>query len=437
MTGRRGPLPAGASIGEFRIAREIGAGGFGITYLAMDETLAREVALKEYLPAEWGTRRADGTIGPRSSAMADAYTWGLQRFMDEARALARMNAPGIVRVHRVIEAAGTAYIVMEYVKGDSLADALQRWGPLTDTAVRALLVALADGLATVHAAGLLHRDIKPQNIMLRAADGNLVLIDFGAARQQVGRQSRPLTAVLTPGYAPMEQYSPHGRQGPWTDIYALGAVAYQAATGRVPDDAPGRVQHDELAPLREAAPHPVSSGLAEAVDAALSVHIQDRPKDVKQLLAMLKEEHESAVPGSSAAKPSAGDAETFVVGREHGCDLHVRDASVSRRHAQVTRLPEGLYVVDLGSTNGTFVRHGAEWRMVREAFVAPSDHLRFGRFEIGVAELVSLCADGCHRPSGGGRPEHLDPRGPKMRDPSTGEVLDGNTRMANDWRARL
>ena len=137
MTAGMGPLSAGARIGEFRIVREIGAGGFGITYLAMDEALAREVALKEYLPREWGTRRADGTIGPRSSASADDYAWGLQRFVDEARALARMDDPGIVRVHRVIEAAGTAYIVMEYVKGDSLADALRRSGPLADTAVRA------------------------------------------------------------------------------------------------------------------------------------------------------------------------------------------------------------------------------------------------------------------------------------------------------------
>ena len=436
MTAGMGPLPEGARIAEFRIVREIGAGGFGITYLAMDEALAREVALKEYLPREWGTRRADGTIGPKSSASADGYAWGLQRFMDEARALARMDDPGIVRVHRVIEAAGTGYIVMEYVKGDSLGDALRRSGPLADTAVQALLTAVADGLATVHAAGLLHRDIKPQNIMLRAADGSPVLIDFGAARQQVGRQSRPLTAVLTPGYAPVEQYSAQGRQGPWTDIYALGAVAYQAITGRVPDDAPDRVQHDELSPVREAAPHPVSPGLAGAVDAALSVHIRDRPQDVNQLLAMLREEQESAAPGPSVAKPTGGDPETFVVGREHGCDLRVRDPSVSRRHAQVTRLPEGFYVTDLGTTNGTFVLQGAEWRVVREAFVAPSDHLRFGRFEISVAELGSLCAGGRHRPSGGGGREHLDPGGPKMRDPSTGEVLDGSTRTTDDWRLR-
>ena len=436
MTVGMGPLPPGAQLEEFRIVREIGAGGFGITYLAMDEALAREVALKEYLPREWGARRADGMIGPRSSASADAYAWGLQRFTDEARALARMNDPRIVRVHRVVEAAGTAYIVMEYVKGESLAAALQRSGPLADNAVHALLTALADGLATVHAAGLLHRDIKPQNIMLRAVDGSPVLIDFGAARQQVGRHSRPLTAVLTPGYAPMEQYSAQGKQGPWTDIYALGAVAYQAITGQVPDDAPARVQRDDLAQVREAAPYPVTPGLAAAVDATLSLHTKDRPQDVNQLLAMLKEEHESAVPGPSVAKPTAGDLETFVVGRERGCDLRVRDASVSRQHAQITHLPDGLYVIDLGSTNGTFVLQGNEWRTVREAFVAPSDHLRFGHFEIGVAELVSLCAGGRDRPSGAGGPEHLDPDGPKMRDPSTGEVMDASTRMANDWRLR-
>ena len=324
MTAGIGPLPAGTRIREFRIVRELGTGGFGITYLAMDEALARKVALKEYLPREWGARRADGKIGPRSSASAEDYAWGRQRFMHEARALARMDDPGIVRVHRVIEAAGTAYIVMEYVDGASLADALRRSGPLSDTAVRALLTALVAGLATVHAAGLLHRDIKPQNIILRAADGSPVLIDFGAARQQVGRHSRPLTAVLTPGYAPVEQYSAHGRQGPWTDIYALGAVAYQAITGRAPDDAPDRAQHDELTPVREAAPHPVNPGLAAAIDAALSVHIRARPQDVNQLLAMLSEEKESVAPDPSVAKPTAGDPETLVVGREHGCDLRLR-----------------------------------------------------------------------------------------------------------------
>ena len=139
--------------------------------------------------------------------------------------------------------------------------------------------ALAPGLSAVHGAGLLHRDIKPGNVMVRP-DGTPVLIDFGAARQAMGRQSRSVTAVLTPGYAPIEQYSPRGNQGPWTDIYALGALAYEALSGQVPDDATERVRADRLRPMAEAAPQHVSAGLGAAIDAALAVDEEDRPQSL-------------------------------------------------------------------------------------------------------------------------------------------------------------
>ena len=177
-------LAPGTRIEEFRIERELGAGGFGITYLARDLTLDRRVAIKEYLPRDWGTRRMDGVIGPRSTASAADYAWGLERFLDEARVLARLDHPNIVRVHRVIEGGGTAYIVMEYVEGRSLAEELREAGALPERRVRGLLGALGQGLEAVHRAGLLHRDIKPANVMLRVSDGAPVLIDFGAARQQ-------------------------------------------------------------------------------------------------------------------------------------------------------------------------------------------------------------------------------------------------------------
>ena len=239
-------LGAGARIEEFKVVRELGAGGFGITYLARDLQLDRAVAIKEYLPLDWGTRRHDGTVGPRSSSFAEEYRWGLERFVEEARVLARLNHSRIVRVHRVLEAGGTAYMVMEYVEGRSLEEELKLAGRLGEARMREILEGLADGLAAVHAAGLMHRDLKPANVMLRAHGGTPVLIDFGAARQRVGRESRPLTQVLTPGYAPFEQYRSKGHQGPWTDIYALGAVAYTCLSGRVPDEAPDRVADDRL-----------------------------------------------------------------------------------------------------------------------------------------------------------------------------------------------
>ena len=267
----------------------MGRGGFGITYLARDHALARLVAVKEYLPQDWGTRQRDGTIGPRSSTSVADYAWGLERFVDEARVLARLNHPGIVSVYRILEAAGTAYMAMEYVEGHSLADELRLPGPLPERRVRKVLEGLAGGLAQVHAAGLLHRDIKPANVMLRAGDGSPVLIDFGAARQQMSRQSRSITAVLTPGYAPIEQYSARGRQGPWTDVYALGAVAYAALSGRMPDDAPARITGDTLPPMERVAAFPVSSALGGAVAAALAMNQTDRPQDMAEWLALLGE----------------------------------------------------------------------------------------------------------------------------------------------------
>lgn len=249
----------GTRIQEFEIVRELGFGGFGITYLAHDHALARPVAIKEYFPGDWGTRWADGTISPRSATAKADYAWGLERFVDEARVLARLSHHNIVRVYRIVKAAGSAYMAMEYVDGRSLAEELKSSGPLSEQRVRRMLVALAEGLTEVHAAGLLHRDIKPANVMLRATDDSPVLIDFGAAREQMGRQSRSITSVLTPGYAPIEQYSTKGRQGPWTDLYALGAVAYQALSGRRPDDATERTLNDELAPVETVATSPVGT----------------------------------------------------------------------------------------------------------------------------------------------------------------------------------
>ena len=280
-------LGPGVRIGEYEIVRELGFGGFGITYLAHDRVLERLVAVKEYFPVDWGTRRTDGTMGPRTTAAAGDYAWGLERFVDEARALARLDHPAVVKVHRVVEAGGTAYMVMEYVEGHSLAEELRSSGPMPEARVRGLLSGLAQGLAAVHASGLVHRDIKPANVMLRSRDGSPVLIDFGAAREHMGRQSRSITAVLTPGYAPIEQYSAKGRQGPWTDVYALGAVAYAALSGRAPDDATERMLEDRLKSVDVVAPTPVSAELALAVEAALAVDMRQRPQDVREWLALL------------------------------------------------------------------------------------------------------------------------------------------------------
>ena len=296
-------LPPGARIEEFEIERELQAGGFGVTYLARDRSLGRRVAIKEYLPREWGGRRADGSVGPRSSSHAKDYQWGLTRFLEEARTLARLDHPRIVRVHRVIEAWGTAYMVMEYVEGRNLEEALKTEGPWPEERVRGLLDSLLPGLAQVHAAGLIHRDIKPANVMLRA-DGTPVLIDFGAARYATGVHSHTLTSVLTPGYAPHEQYQTKGKQGPWTDVYALGAVAYRALSGQAPVEAAERVRADPLAPVSEAAAGGVSESFGAAVTSALAVWPEDRPQDVTAWRAQWDEGAVHAPSPSPSPSPS-------------------------------------------------------------------------------------------------------------------------------------
>ena len=309
-------LTPGTRLEDFEIEGELGAGGFGVTYLALDVQLSRRVAVKEYLPRDWGTRRRDGTVGPRSETDAAQYAWGLERFLKEARSLARFDHPNVVRVHRVFEGGGTAYLVTEYVDGPGgrawrLSDELQASGPLTEARVRGLLESLMSGLEPVHASGLVHRDIKPSNVMLRA-DGSPVLIDFGAARQAMGQQSRSLTSVLTPGYAPIEQYSEKGRQGPWTDVYALGAVAYELLSGRRPDDATQRVLEDALPPLSRVSAHPVGGGLSSAVMAALTVDDRSRPQSLGAWRTLLpRSESEAAgaaVPAPSRSVPRADDA---------------------------------------------------------------------------------------------------------------------------------
>ena len=297
-------LARGVRLEEFEIGEGARSSGFGVTYEALDAALGRRVAVEEYLPWEWGSRRADGGVGPRSEAHAKDYGWGLSRFLEGARALARFHHPNLPQAYRVFEARGTAYLVTEYVEGPagrawSLADELKSSGPLPEARVRSLVEALSSGLSEVHGAGLTHRDIKPANVMLRGDRSPVLIGFFAAVRQASGRDSRSEVPVLTPGYAPIEQYGTDGRLGPWTDVYALGAVAYEALSGRVPDQAPDRAGDDPLPPLSAVAAVPVSGAFASAVDSALSFRAEDRPRDLAAWVGMW-----SGVVGSTESRSS-------------------------------------------------------------------------------------------------------------------------------------
>jgi peptidoglycan hydrolase-like protein with peptidoglycan-binding domain len=277
----KGVLSPGLKLRHYEIRKVIGQGGFGITYLARDTTLHRDVAIKEYLPTALALREGGETVVPRSTATANDFLSGRERFLDEARTLAKLDhMPSVVRVLDFLEANGTAYMVMALARGETLAVRLQRDGPLDPAALDRLLPPLLDGLEEVHGAGFLHRDIKPANILVDQR-GIPTLIDFGAARAALAGSSVAMTAIFTPGYAAPEQFT-SARQGPWTDIYGLAATLYQAITGKTPPSAFDRILDDTYEPLSRVARGDWRRGLVAGIDGALSVHAAERPQTIAQ-----------------------------------------------------------------------------------------------------------------------------------------------------------
>jgi WD40 repeat protein/serine/threonine protein kinase len=282
-------LPEGTElVSDFRIERVLGAGGFGITYLAREIALDRTVTIKEYFPSDFAARGDEIAAVPRSEGCATDYQWGLDRFIDEAQTLAKFDHPNIVRVYRYFRANNTGYMVLHFEEGKSLKGWLQSLGRAPRQAeLDQLLGPMLDALAVVHAADFLHRDIAPDNIIVRN-DGSPVLIDFGAARGDIAKHSRTVSALVKPGYSPYEQYGEIGRQqGPWTDIYALAATLYHAITGKRPPDAPSRVVKDEIVPARDAALSAYRPAFLKAIDQGLRIDIEKRPQNVAEWRAAL------------------------------------------------------------------------------------------------------------------------------------------------------
>jgi hypothetical protein len=252
--GARGNVLApGTRLADFEIVATIGEGGFGIVYEADDLLLQRRVAIKEYVPAAIAMRAADGLrVAVDATRHAKAFAAGLEGFLNEARLLARFDHPSLVKVFRFWEANGTAYMVMPRYRGITLAEALRRRGPPDEAWLRAFLAQLLDALAVIHAERCWHRDVAPDNILLLQSDRPL-LLDFGAARRAVGDVTQAMTAIVKPGFAPIEQYAdlPGMKQGPWSDVYAVAAVVHHAITGRLPPAAVARLVGDQMTPLGE------------------------------------------------------------------------------------------------------------------------------------------------------------------------------------------
>jgi signal recognition particle receptor subunit beta len=296
MTGST--LPIGFNLKEYRIDKVLGKGNFGVTYQGWDTNLQTAVAIKEFFPSEFVSRDAKGTgsVLLKSEEYSELYKWGRQRFIAEAQVLAQFRHPNILRVARFFPANHTAYIVMDFEGGQSLSEVLRAArDPLSEQQLRAIFLPLLEGLRIVHEKKYLHRDIKPANIQIRH-DGTPVLIDFGAAELEFGSSSSDDVQVLTPGYAPIEQHSPDTPQGPWSDLYAVGATLYRCISVGPPVDAAQRQRAadenkpDPLVPAVTLGSERYSEEFLRIIDWLMQLRAEDRPQSVIDVLARLRGE---------------------------------------------------------------------------------------------------------------------------------------------------
>jgi serine/threonine protein kinase len=281
-------LPDGTRLrDEYEVGAVLGLGSFGITYWARDEHLNTVVAIKEYFPHHL-VERPEGqrTLRIQEGEDPDEFTFGLEQFRQEGRTLARFNHPNVVDVRSFFEQHGTGYLVMDYYEGRTLAEHIQdHGGTLPEEAALALMQDVLRGLRSVHAEGVLHRDITPENIY-RTAGGRGVLIDFGAAREAMRMRGERSKVVLTPGYAPIEQYRADGHNGPQTDIYACAATLYKCLTGLKPPESTERVEYDQLVPPRQVRSE-ISVETSVAVMKGLSLDPSQRPASVEAFAGLL------------------------------------------------------------------------------------------------------------------------------------------------------
>ena len=306
-------LRVGTRIGEYEIKRVLGQGGFGITYLAHDENLARDVAIKEYFPREFAHRETGCTVVPSQDEQERAdFDWGMRHFIEEARSLTRFRHKNIVGAIGFIRDNGTAYLVMEYCDGESLEALAKRVGPLPVHVLMPIVNQLLDALEEVHRVRLLHLDVKPSNIFVKQ-DGTVVLLDFGSVRQAISSHTKSVM-VGSPGYAAPEQGSNDvdaRARGPWTDIYGLGATLYRLMSGSRPQEAMARLQDDRLLALSSLTELGYSSGLVDMVNASLRLKPHDRPQSVNELrkLASSPNIYPNPTPNPSPDSPPASPTE--------------------------------------------------------------------------------------------------------------------------------
>lgn len=280
-------LPLGSILnGRYMVGKVLGIGGFGITYLGYDLTLEIRVAIKEYMPSALATRYTDQYSVVLTGHVEADYKYGMERFLEEARILAKLqNTPNIVSVQNYFKENNTAYFVMEYIEGMSLKEYVASQGDkIPFEQAMTILQPVMEALEQVHALNLLHRDISPDNIYI-TANGESRLLDFGAARFAAG-DGKSVSVILKHGYAPEEQYSSHGNQGPWTDVYAMGATLYRCITGILPPDSIERIHTDTLKKPSELGIK-IPANAENAIIKALAIKTENRFKNMSEFLQAL------------------------------------------------------------------------------------------------------------------------------------------------------
>jgi serine/threonine protein kinase len=330
----RDALPRGHQFEGYRIEGVLGTGAFGITYRAREIELGRWVAIKEYFPRELVSRAKNGiTVRATHRDDTETYKFSVESFREEAKTLVNFDHPNIVSVYRYFMAQGTGYLVMPFARGETLQDRLDRDRTLPEDEITRLILPILDGLEQVHEAGFLHRDIKPSNIFIQD-DGTPMLIDFGASRQAVRDRRREAASPVTPGYSPFEQYSPKGRHGPWTDIYAVGATLYHMISGGPPPDIFERIENDRMVPASEIGTGHYRPSLLAAIDKALELSPHTRPPDVASWRETI-ESRSRPVPAASPDGPrrAANDSDTLFASPAEAARALAAESKAGRSRA--------------------------------------------------------------------------------------------------------
>lgn len=285
----RDSLPAGTVIDCYTIVKLIGSGGFSLIYLAEDEDTQERVVIKEYLPKKMATRKNCLRVSVISEEQLNSFHYGRKLFYQEAKALATLRHPNVVKVRNFFLANETAYLVMDYEPGKNLGSYIkQRGGSLSATFMLTVFPPILDALSLIHSHNQLHLDIKPNNIHLRPG-GNPLLLDFGAVRHRMRAKDTKTSQVVTPGFSPVEQYYSSGKIGPWSDVYAIGATMRACIEAKPPPSAIKRHAEDSMRPAVELYKKKYPRYLLEAIDWAMEMEVQQRPQNAGELLKALKE----------------------------------------------------------------------------------------------------------------------------------------------------